>query len=407
MTKKILLIFPVLFSTAQCIFGQLRDASESSKSLSRDNYVNGSIVTLEGDTLKGQINDLLWVFNPEFFEFKNSSGVIKKYEPAMVKAFILDDRMYRSYEVNYDSTIDDVNRLSFNPLPAIKKSHLLLKVLVASKKSLLEYNTNNRIYFFIESDGKIQELEDHPFLYKTPSMAVESKATSRHFIMQLQDYFKDCPGVNISKQLRYTKSTLTPLFTKYNSCIGQPIKDVSRTPKSKFVLEAVADFAYEGYGGFEKSFGNGLGLLVGLNPSHKLYKTTWYVEFTYQRVPDQSGNILLPSYPNTNLVISRQTIKTNLSRINGGFRNRIGHGKSFYTIGASYNLVYGSYTDGMYIFDEKDLFIPFLGVRIGAGTWIGKFIALNLRYDAGTSNLLNGVARKYSSLQLAVNLKIR
>jgi hypothetical protein len=393
--KSIFVLSIVVFIAFECS-GQKKD--------SRANFVDGVMVTTAGDSVKGQINDELWYFTPLFIEFKSTDGAVKKYQPTEVRAFVTKDRMYRSYLVSYDSTVDIADELSTSPLPALKSAHLYLKVLVAGKKSLLEYRDNNRRLFFIEFDNKAEQLVDHPFLYKYTTNENVVRTTSREFIGQLQRYLADCKNFNVSTKLRYSRENLKTLFQKYNSCVGQS-KDFDHEAKSKFILEAVGGVAYESYLNFSKGMGGEGGLLFGVSPSNKLYKTTYFIELMYNQFPNQSRPHLTLN-PFLGYGNYAQTVQSSIFRISWGFRNRIARSKSFYTVAASYTYFAGTYSDGVNFFNDKDQFNQNLGIAAGLGMWVTKWSAIGARCDFDLGAPINSAVGRYTAFQITYSLRL-
>ena len=387
----------------------------SFQAISQTNFVIGSLVNLNGDTIRGQINDELWIANPETFDFKSTDGSVKKYLPADLKAFIVGDRMYRSYLVSYDSTSSKLDALSSSPLPSYKVYHLLLKVLIDSKKSLLEYiGKDDRIHFFIEFNGNVEELVNHPFLFSIAG--TQSIQENRLYLARLQKHFADCENLKVNTIISYSRNALKKLFKEYNLCIGKTmVYDLDNTVKSKFGWGFVSNVAYEGYRkGFAKNLGYGLGVFLSWSPSHRQYKTSYFTEITFHKFPDQRKDIVVLG----GLGIYSETFKTNSMKVILAMRTRFGNSKNFF-FSTGVSLSFGLKDEYRHVYSNTsiqfgNIFWPMGGLFLGLGTWVGS-TAVEFRYERG-SGVSFGLNQKtdiatsatgFSSVQLAVSIKVK
>src|SRR6185503_439342 len=115
----------------------------------QSNYVTGSLITLEGDTLSGSINNERWLYTPRSIQFKNQNEKSVSYFAKDIKGFIIEGKIvYLSAQVNYDSTSNKVDELPSSSTPAFKSDVVFLRLIVQSKLSMLVYEEPRRTHIF-------------------------------------------------------------------------------------------------------------------------------------------------------------------------------------------------------------------------------------------------------------------
>ena len=373
--------------------------------LGQQNFVTASIVNLSGDTTRGQINDQLWIANPDHIEFKNLEGSTTHFYPTELKAFVVGNRMYRSYQVSLDSASAKTDALSTNPYPAYKVLTLFLKVIIDSRSSLLEYRgADDRSHYFIEEKGKAEELINHPYLIIRAGII--SLPVNRSFISQLQQRFSDCARVKIGANQSYSKNALKKLFIEYNTCTNAAhVGDVDHVFKSKKSWGIITNLGYEHYRkGFEGKPGFGLGAYFNFAPSHRQYKTTYFAELALHKFPNQK----------IKNGATYEAFKSQSFKLAFGMRNRFDHSKhqSFISFGGALSFgLKDEYRVGSSLL--ADNFWPMGALFAGAGTMIGKTI-LDLRYERGSGVSFGPdqkmnfqtMATGYSSINLTASFKL-
>lgn len=363
-------------------------------------YVSGLIVNLRGDTIKGQVNDELWIANPTQIDFKTADGKETKYRAPDIKAFIVADRMYRSYRVSYDSSSTDSDNLSTSSMPANKAAHLFLLVLIDSKKSFLQFkekDLDDRVHYFIESDGNAEELVNHRFAVNYNGM--HSDQFNKIYIQQLQRHFADCSQMKVRLDLPYSKEPLKKLFAEYSTCMGRTYLNFDHAIKPIINWGMKLGAAYEGYrNGFQSKLGEEIGLAFSITSPHLKFNTTYFVEFSYHKFATQTKT----NAPGT------LSIEANSYKLNLGMRYRLSkseRNKMFVTVGAAISFgLTDKYYDSNLLYNYDRSFAPIKGVFLGAGTWLSNFTAIDLRYELG--NDPGGVLGGYSSVQLSFIVRL-
>lgn len=250
----------------------------------QDNYVAGYVVTLQGDTLMGTINNERWLNSPKSIQYKNAQGIVFKYEPKDIKGFLIENKFaYLSENTRYDSTSNKVDELPNTPQPAFKNEVLFLRIIVLSRLSLLAYETPGRTHLFIKGeDGRVEELINHRF--RTSGEIRENMG----YITQLKTYLNDCPKVTVSSNSPYSNDFISKLIVKYNECRQRQSQVFDTKEKTIVRPGLVLAVAYDQYRpSFEGGMGYGAGGFVNLVFPNKNYGRSLYSELAYRKTADQ------------------------------------------------------------------------------------------------------------------------
>lgn len=122
-------------------------------SFAQRNFKPGYIVTLKGDTIRGQINYREWNQTPVIIQFKNGS-ITEKYTPRDIAAFGLDNiDYYQSQQVSVSMDNVDYSKLLHHPDTANKKTEqIFLHVLTTGAgATLLAYTDSLKERFYIRT----------------------------------------------------------------------------------------------------------------------------------------------------------------------------------------------------------------------------------------------------------------
>lgn len=226
----------------------------------------GTITTVDGTELKGEINDQEWTVNPKEVEFREVGGAIKTYTAHQLTNFSTDrPSRYESFSIEYDGENQNVNRLTTNRNPTeLTRDTLFLKVIVKAKVALFHFvDSNGRVHFFISKDNRVEELLYRK--YKDPENTTLYGANEK-FKQQLLLTATTCTELHASiKQLKYTEEVLRKIVNKINTCQGNPLLPLwegvtSKKPASIGVVVQlffsnpeytflVSDFSKLNYGG--------------------------------------------------------------------------------------------------------------------------------------------------------------
>jgi opacity protein-like surface antigen len=206
------------------------------------NFVAGSIIQLNGDTLNGEIDYQEWIYNPKFIRFrKNAAQTAKAFAPKDVKGFMIAGRneKYQTaiVKVNNETmdaangnmtvyeSVDDINNASI----VWTQDTVFLSVIAQGRLNLYElsYYVDSKTHFFIQQDkGKIDELIYRRVkLQNHDTLAVSTIFTYR---TQLRNLTQDCTPNPNTNLLPYTRQRILKFTNEYNNCVGQSYYNINR-----------------------------------------------------------------------------------------------------------------------------------------------------------------------------------
>lgn len=197
-------------------------------------YLKGNYVGNNGQVNNGLIKSEDWKTNPSEINFKSTEGAeAKTIKIRELKSFEIDGvAKYILANVNLETSTNNLNRLTFNNKPEYEKRNLLLNVLIDGQSSLLYYEGEGLKKYFIQEN----DIDIEPLIYIRYLKDGDLAANNR-YKQQLSNSFASCSALESSDfaNLTYTKSSLTKLFSKFNSCNGST--DFSDFTKSDQKIE--------------------------------------------------------------------------------------------------------------------------------------------------------------------------
>ena len=193
---------------------------------SQTNFVNGSIVTVQGDTIQGYINNREWDVSPISIEFKkNADERVQVYTIADIASFDVNSTRYLTAEVDIETSPYLIEKMDTIASFSITKAKVFLKELVAGNKSLYRYSEkNDHPFFYVQANGRFELLKHKRYFqyqlatthgYSATKVIMENKA----YLSQIVRYLNDCMDVNRNLQYtRYDQNSLLKLFEIYYKC---------------------------------------------------------------------------------------------------------------------------------------------------------------------------------------------
>ncbi len=194
-------------------------------SLGQTNYKTGKIISLNGDTLYGFIDDQNKLTNPGVVTFKeNNKDIAYHFKPSDIIASIIDSGdFYLSaiieIDMNYGQNINMKESHSKDSL--LKKDTVFIRVLLQSKMSLFLYNdeNNKNHYYYSDSINIYNELT-----FKKVPVDIDGKIylkENTRYKNQLNYLMQDCQeAISKIKSTEYKENSLVELFRIYNNCIS-------------------------------------------------------------------------------------------------------------------------------------------------------------------------------------------
>lgn len=185
----------------------------------QENYLPGTVIKTNGDTLKGFIDYRNWGVNPSDFDFRTSVGVHPvRLTVSEVDEFSVKDEVYVGAVVEVETSVIEESRLDYEPAPKIDIDTIFLQTIYKGDKALYYYmNDRGKENFYIKKDGRFELLVYKKYLSRqgTTSYVRERK----DFVGQMNIYLSDCPGMRGKiENSTYTKNNLLRLFQEYASC---------------------------------------------------------------------------------------------------------------------------------------------------------------------------------------------
>ncbi|MEP2023051.1 MAG: hypothetical protein ABJH98_02215 [Reichenbachiella sp.] len=200
--------------------------------IGQKNFQPGYILTLGGDTIRGQIDYRNWKINPDQINFIDPSSIEQTFSPLEILEFGVADERYLSGIVDYEtsSTLLNFSKMSQSGQFDLASDTVFLQELFGGNKPLyFFYNNQQREYFYIENNNKLELLNYKKYLKKSPSadpdapLAAHNSAVAENnrFRAQLMAYLSDCSSVNSKiTSAGYGQKSMYRIFESYEKCVN-------------------------------------------------------------------------------------------------------------------------------------------------------------------------------------------
>lgn len=195
-------------------------------SFAQSNYKNGYVVTLKGDTLRGQVNYQEWGQNPKIIDFKTSSNAkVQQLGFDKINGFGIDGlELYQKYVVNASLDATDLAHASINGADTISKTDtVFLRVLQTGKNvTLYEYNDEIKERFYVKDNTMAVPQELVYRVYMADRDGVKTVVTKNTFRGQLIAIAANANIGGLTNEIQeanYTKPDLVKIAAKINGTI--------------------------------------------------------------------------------------------------------------------------------------------------------------------------------------------
>lgn len=261
---------------------------------SQENFIPGSIVTLKGDTLFGNVDYQSWVSNPATIRFKSDKDEkVLSYGPKELLSFKVNADVYVAAEVRLETSSVRMDELQDGVELHFIKDTVFLQSLFQGTKSLYLYKgIKGKNQFFIKEDTTYELL-----LYKkyvAYDLSMRNVRELKKYVGQLILYLSDCPSLfNQINQTSYKQTSLVNLFNKYFEKNNQQIdyhKKKETFAVSFGVVGGVAQntlkfnsliFAELAYTNYKPTYSINPGLFIEFSHPRSLGKWSSYNELLY------------------------------------------------------------------------------------------------------------------------------
>lgn len=212
------------------------------QTFAQTNFVPGYIIKLNGDTVRGQLDDRNWNINPAKISFKTDTE--QQYTVNEIAGFGSDGDIYKRFSVSMTLYKKNITDQLVNEKPIfVNDTTVFLRLLVKSDWDLYQLTDAKDIPHFY----MVQQEKAHELVYKT--QLVERKgstyvAEDNTFRTQLVGILQ--PEKSLESRIsraRYTSVDLKSIFEKYNQSKGITTKPVSKD-KFSYDFDVIAGISY-------------------------------------------------------------------------------------------------------------------------------------------------------------------
>lgn len=221
----------------------------TNSAFSQKNYQPGSVVTLNGETITGEINYKNWKKTPEKILFrKDGSSSTVQYGVNDISSFSVGGDVYKRAIVEITERQDQLNDIKIGDSFPSRVDTVFLLTVVSGPKSLYYYTDNVDHFYITREDGSFEWLIFKKFKVINEQQTVAGQtvasnnqtyvATHKLYIGQLKAYFKNCSVV--SNNLKYKATDLRKAFLSYYDCIGRSPEFIQKADNEKIELGLLA-----------------------------------------------------------------------------------------------------------------------------------------------------------------------
>jgi len=203
--------------------------------MAQRNYVPGTIVGRNNDSLKGFIDFHDWYIVPKTITFKNSLSDAKEeqFSPDDINGFYIaePEKEYVSRRVEIDITNQDMSALTESDKRTIQDTTVFLRKITGGTYNLYEYVDKNSRQHFIYDGGNRQATELKRLQAYLQRGSNSGIFTEDRYKDQLEELFADDKAaVRKARMVKYDERALTKLFINYNTLknpatVSKPITD--------------------------------------------------------------------------------------------------------------------------------------------------------------------------------------
>jgi len=201
-------------------------------SFGQENYIEGHLVTLKGDSLHGFIDYRNWGKNPNTVNFKKKlNETLTVYAPSDIASFHVNNEVYIGAVVKTEVSPYQLHQLDEDPKFKYETITCFLQTMIQGEKGLYFYkNQIGKEYFYIKENSEYSLLEQKKYIKK--QQGKRRVFENKKYIGQLALYLNDCPQVQKRiNTLEYTKNSLEKLFKNYYSLSQKDTRFEHKTEK--------------------------------------------------------------------------------------------------------------------------------------------------------------------------------
>jgi hypothetical protein len=183
--------------------------------------LDGYIINLQGDTVRGRIDYQDWIASPRQIRFMQGETA-KTYQPNELNGFFVNGDTYRSYRVHIAPYSQDPSIVvSPNWHSEAYDTVVFLRLVTGGRLNLYYYRDPGDVtYFFIQCAGKVPEqLQIRNRVIQKNGGAENDVVMDDLYQYQLSDWVGGCSAVAARPvRVAYEENALRQLITTYNHC---------------------------------------------------------------------------------------------------------------------------------------------------------------------------------------------
>ncbi len=202
----------------------------------QSSFTKGFVVTTEGDTLKGFINDKDWDFHPNTIQFKNTENdKAVEYTAKELKGIQTESgKHFEVFTVEINKTPD--KEVSFNSKANMVERTIFTQPIIKGVLSLYFYQSPDFEKHYLVQKGTEDLMELLEIEYKKKQSGEVLVVTEKRYIKQLKRLTYDCKALEDRlKKLKLNIESITDYVREYNTCRSALEKDFTSMYKKSGV----------------------------------------------------------------------------------------------------------------------------------------------------------------------------
>ena len=181
-------------------------------------WKDAKLVTVNSDTLKGQLNFGDWNQSPASIQFKDEQGYVTSKSAQEIKSFSIKEplKTFESKKVRLQYYNKEIVAEGASPIVKTDSVTIFLEVLLKSSRVTLYEGSDDekQTRFFLQKDDKLHELRNP--IYRVAKGETSHMIKSEVYKAQLKQLLPECPTLN-TERLSYTDKDLVDLLVNYHS----------------------------------------------------------------------------------------------------------------------------------------------------------------------------------------------
>jgi hypothetical protein len=197
----------------------------------QQSYVEGYVVNVQGDTLRGFLKTGNQINSKVVFKEKNNQTQTTTYTPEQLNTFFFKptDEYYYSKTVNINvKPFGESLNLDNSAKPVFIQKTVFVNLLSKGAINLYMLDRwDDNYHFFVEKNGsEITELLLIKYIINTGEYQGKL-VTVEEFKNQLASMLENCPTIN-ARKIDYGETSFTETIQKYNSCVDKTTQQYTK-----------------------------------------------------------------------------------------------------------------------------------------------------------------------------------